>query len=119
MCSFVIGEYKIHIKQPDKQGSHTSKLLSYFFYVTIRLIMLNLTFLFESFGKTEIQFIQLCKDILCLLRIVEGFGTKFESCQPAHPYCLTCIYTDGCSDSYCDIPKIYIDSLKIWTSPLF
>jgi len=28
--------------------------------------MLNLTFLFEIFGKTEIQFIQLCEDNVCV-----------------------------------------------------
>ena len=47
--------------------------------------MLNLTFLFEIYGKTEIQFIQFCEDKVCLLRIVEGFVTSFESGQPAHP----------------------------------
>jgi len=47
--------------------------------------------------------------MLCLLRIVEGFGTSFESGQPAHTYCLTRLYTVGCSNSYfdLDIPKIY------------
>ena len=66
MCSFVIGEYKIHIKQPDKQGSHTSKQLSYFFYANVILIMLNLTFLFETCGKTEIQLIRSCEDKWCV-----------------------------------------------------
>jgi len=28
--------------------------------------MLNLTFLFETCGKTEIQFIQLCEDKVCV-----------------------------------------------------
>ena len=42
--------------------------------------------------------------MLCLIRIVEGFGTSFEPGQPAHPCCLTWIYTTiGCSDSYFDI----------------
>ena len=47
--------------------------------------------------------------MLCLLRIVEAFGTSFESGQPAHLCCLTKIYTVGCSDSYfdLDIHKIY------------
>jgi len=47
--------------------------------------------------------------MLCLLRIVEGFGTSLESGQPAHPCCLTSIYTVGCFDSYfdIDIPNIY------------
>ena len=38
--------------------------------------------------------------MLCLLRIVEGFGTSFEPDQPAHPCCLTRFYIVGCSDSY-------------------
>ena len=47
--------------------------------------------------------------MLCLLRIVEGFGTSFELGQSAHPYCLTRSYTVGGSDSYfdLDIHKIY------------
>ena len=47
--------------------------------------------------------------MLYLLWIVEGYGTSFEPDQPAHPCCLTRIYTVGCSDSYfdIDIPKIY------------
>ena len=73
--------------------------------------MFNLTFLFETYGKTEIQFIQLREDKVsqCLLRIEEGFGTSLESGQPAHPCSLTRIYTVGCSNSYfdLDIPKIY------------
>ena len=46
---------------------------------------------------------------VCLFRIVECFGTSFESCQPAHPCCTTRLYTVGCSNSYfdLDIPKIY------------
>ena len=47
--------------------------------------------------------------MVCLLRIVEGFGTSFDSGKSAHPGCLTRIYTVGCSDSYfdIDIPNIY------------
>ena len=72
--------------------------------------MLNLTFLFETCVKTEIQFMQLCEDKFCfLLRIREGFGTSLESGQPAHPLCLTRLYTVGCSYSYfnLDIPENY------------
>jgi len=45
--------------------------------------------------------------MLCLLQIVESFGTSFVS---GHPCCLTRFYTVCCSDSYFDleIPKIYI-----------
>jgi len=42
-----------------KNNSHTSKQLCYFFYANRILNMLNLTFLFETCGKTEIQFIQI------------------------------------------------------------
>ena len=62
--------------------------------------MLKLTFLFETCGKRETQFIQLCADnSLCLLRIVESFGTSFEFGQPVHPCSLTRLYTVGCSNS--------------------
>ena len=37
-----------------------------FFYAHIILNMLNLTFLFETCGKTEIQFIQLREDKVCV-----------------------------------------------------
>ena len=69
--------------------------------------MLNLTFLFETCNKTEIQFIQYVK--INVLRIVEDFGTSFEPDQPAYTCFLTRIYTVGCSDSYFDLdfPKFY------------
>ena len=46
---------------------------------------------------------------VCLLWILEGFGTNFESDQPTHPCFLTRIYAVDCSNSYfdIDIPKIY------------
>jgi len=37
-----------------------------FFYATIILNMLNLTFLFETCDKTEIQLIPLCEDKVCV-----------------------------------------------------
>jgi len=40
-----------------KTSSHTSKQLYYYFYAHILLNMVNLTFLFETCGKTEVQFI--------------------------------------------------------------
>jgi len=41
------------------------KTMVLLFYANIILNMLNLTFLFETCGKTEIQFIQLCEDEFC------------------------------------------------------
>jgi len=44
----------------------------------------NLTFLFETCGKTENTIHTIMgRSILCLLQIVEGFGTSLESGQPA------------------------------------
>ena len=76
--------------------------------------MLNLTFLFETCGQTEIQFIQVCEDKCCVY-LEEGFGTNFESGQRAQPCCLTRLYTVGCSDSYfdLDIHKIYNGLLEV------
>ena len=51
--------------------------------------------------------------MLCLLRIVECFGSSFESGKPAHPYCLTRLYTVGFSDSYFDLDIPKMDCLKI------
>ena len=65
--------------------------------------MLNLTFLFETCGKTEIRFIQLCEDKCCVY-LEEG---SLESGQSAQPCCLTRLYTVGCSDTYFDFYKIY------------
>ena len=69
--------------------------------------MLNLTFLYETCDKTEIQFVQLCENKFCVYP--RGHGTSFESGQPTHLCCLTRLYTVGCSNSYfdLDVPKIY------------
>ena len=49
-----------------KTSSHTSTQLCYYFNANIILNMLNLTFLYGTCGKTEIQFIQVCEDTCCV-----------------------------------------------------
>jgi len=58
--------------------------------------MLNLTFLFETCSKTEIQFIQLCELNVVFTPNSRGHWHQFEF----RPACISEMSTVGCSNSF-------------------
>ena len=89
------GSFDSHAKSTNKLTYIKTIVLLFLCKYNTEHVELNL-FIWNMWQNRNTIHTLMWRSILCLLQIVEGFGTSFESGQSAHPCCLTRLYIVGC-----------------------